>query len=137
MLSNSEGDGLPSKRIPKCSGSHHSAADHDFGPAGPYCSGPAKLLPCNTDISGARPRTTTSKTRDKVRIDIRPTSNDSDVELDESEDLKVLQLQEQLQKVQIRENNVSRQAVVADLKRQLPEKEMLIASHPLRSVAIQ
>ena len=71
MMSNQEGDGLPSKRISKCSGCHHSAADHDFGPVGPYCSGPAKLLPCNTDVSGARPRTTTSKTEDKVGIDVR------------------------------------------------------------------
>ena len=92
------------------------------------CFGPAKLLLCNSDVSGARPRTATSKTGDKVRIDVRPTSDDSDVELDESEDGEVLQLQEQLKKLQIRENNVRRQAIVVDLKCQLAEKEKLIAS---------
>ena len=121
-------DGLPSKHISKCSGCHYSAADHDFGPVGPYCSGPAKLLPCNTDVFGARPRTTTSKTGYKVRIDVRPTSENSDVELDESEDVEFLKLQEQFHKLQIRENNVRRQAITADLKRQFDEKEMLIAS---------
>ena len=120
-------EGRDERRVPKCSGCRIPHNQHDFGPVGPYCNGFTEENPAHSGAACAK----ADKTKMEVDEPLAKVNRSPDEDSDNSddEDAEIARLQERLEQLSFREQNIRKthqQQIVMDLRRQIAEKERIV-----------
>ena len=115
-------DILSHKRTSTCSGCKLPANDHTFGPVGPYCEGPDLSKQVDVKKKSLLSDMKTFPEHIVMDHDVEKSSVDEVVGDDDVEQ-EIIELQECLQNLQIRENSIRKRSITKNLHKQIQMKE--------------
>ena len=119
-------DILSQKRMSKCSGCKLPASDHKFGPVGPYCDGPDLSKQVDVRKKSLLSHMKTVPEHLVMDEDVEKSSVDV-VDGDDDVEQEIIELQDRLQNLQIRENSIRKRSIIENLRKQIQMKERELA----------
>ena len=119
-------DILSQKRMSKCSGCKLPANDHKFGPVGPYCEGPDLSKQVDVRKKSLLSHMKTVPEHLVMDEDVEK-SNVDVVDGDDDVEQEIIELQDRLQNLQIRENSIRKRSIIENLRKQIQMKERELA----------
>ena len=119
-------DILSQKRMSKCSGCKLPANDHKFGPVGPYCEGPDLSKQVDVRKKSLLSHMKTVPEHSGMDEDVEKSSVDV-VDGDDDVEQEIIELQDRLQNLQIRENSIRKRSIIENLRKQIQMKERELA----------
>ena len=119
-------DILSQKRTSKCSGCKVPANDYKFGPVGPYCEAPDLSKQVNVKKKSLLSDMKTVPEHIVMDHDVEKLSVD-EIDSDDDAEQEIIELQERLQNLQIRENSIRKRSIIENLRKQIEMKERELA----------